>query len=173
MAMKQEVLRRRIGTRTEATVTFQGEAHYYDLTIEPLRDVKGGVIGITCAVADVTPMKEATGELERLNHLKTEFLGMAAHDLRNPIGNILVFAGLLRDEVASVLTEEQLGYPSDIKSSSKFMLQLVEDLTISSIELGNLHLNRCPSDLRKLLEHNVGLNAKLARQKPIHVSLQI
>lgn len=174
MAIKQEVLRSGIGTRTEAKVTFQGEAHYYDLTIEPLRDVKGGAIGITCAAADVTPMKEAAAELERLDHLKTEFLGMAAHDLRNPIGSILVLAELLRDEVASVVTEEQLGYLSNIKTSSKFMLQLVEDLlSISSIELGNLQLNRCPSDLRKLLEHNVGLNAKLARQKHIHVSLQI
>jgi PAS domain S-box-containing protein len=174
MAIKHDVLESGIGTRTEATVTFEGETHYYDLTVEPLRDVKGSVIGITCAAADVTPMKEAAVELERLNKLKTEFLGMAAHDLRNPIGSILVLAELLRDEVASVLTEEQLGYLSDIQRSSKFMLELVENfLDVASIESGNLRLNRCPSDLRKLLEHSVGLNAKLARQKHIHVSLQI
>ena len=155
-------------------VTFHDEAHYYDLTVEPLRDLKGGVIGITCAAADVTPIKEAAVELERLNQLKTDFLGMAAHDLRNPIGSILFVAEVLHDEVASVLTEEQRGYLSDIRSSSKFMLQLIEDfLDVASIESGNLHLKRCPSDLSKLLEHSVGLNAKLARQKHIHVSLQI
>ena len=35
-----------------------------------------------------------------------------------------------------------------------------------------LRLSRRPPDLRELLEHNVGINAKLARQKQIHVDLQ-
>ena len=41
MAIKQGVLQSGIGTRTEATVTFQGETHYYDPTVEPLRDARG------------------------------------------------------------------------------------------------------------------------------------
>lgn len=173
-AIKQEVLRSGRGTRTEVEVHFQGETHYFDLTVEPLRDDKGDVVGITCAAGDVTPLKQAAVELEHLNQLKNEFLGMAAHDLLNPIATILFLAGQLGDEVASVLTEEQLEYVSQIRSSSKFMVQLIEDfLDISSIESGRLYLDRRESDPRKLLEHNVGLNAKLARQKHIHVGLQI
>ncbi len=83
-AIKQGVLRGGIGTRTETTVTFQGETHYYDLTVEPLRDAYGVIAGVTCSAVDITSMKQATVELERLNQLKTEFLGMAAHDLRSP-----------------------------------------------------------------------------------------
>jgi signal transduction histidine kinase len=173
-AIKQGVLRSGIGTRTETTVTFQGETHYYDLTVEPLRDAHGVIAGVTCSAVDITPVKQAAVELERLNQLKTEFLGMAAHDLRNPIGGILALSELLYHEVATVLTEEQLGFLSNIDRSSKFMLQLIDDLLdISSIEAGHLHLNRHPSDPRKLLEYNVGINAKLARQKQIHVDLQI
>lgn len=113
-------------------------------------------------------------ELERVNRLKNQFLGIASHELRNPIGSILSVVELLCDEVATVVTEEQLGYLFNIQSSSKFMLQLVDDfLDVSAIESGNLHLDRRPTDPRKLLEHNVGLNAKLARQKDIHVGLQI
>ena len=41
MAIKHGVLQSGIGTRTEATVTFQGETHYYDPTVEPLRDARG------------------------------------------------------------------------------------------------------------------------------------
>jgi len=173
-AIKQGVLRSGIGTRTETTVTFQGETHYYDLTVEPLREAHGVIAGVTCSAVDITPVKQAAVELERLNQLKTEFLGMAAHDLRNPIGGILALSELLYHELATVLTEEQLGFLSNIDRSSKFMLQLIDDLLdISSIEAGHLHLNRRPSDPRKLLEHNVGINAKLARQKQIHVDLQI
>jgi hypothetical protein len=47
-------------------VTFKGETHYFDLTVEPLRDGNGTVIGITCACADVTPSKQAAAERERL-----------------------------------------------------------------------------------------------------------
>ncbi len=173
-AIKQGVVRSGIGTRAEATVTFQGETHYYDLTVEPLRDAHGVIAGVTCSAVDITPGKQAAVELERLNQLKTEFLGMAAHDLRNPIGGILALAELLYLEVATVLTEEQRGFLSDIERSSKFMLELIDDLLdVSSIEAGRLHLNRRPSDPRKLLEHNVGINAKLARQKQIQVGLQI
>jgi PAS domain S-box-containing protein len=66
MAIKQGVLRSGIGTRTETTVTFMGETHYYGLTVEPLRDAHGVVIGVTCAAADVTPLKQAALERERL-----------------------------------------------------------------------------------------------------------
>jgi len=85
MAIKQGVLQSGIGTRTEATVTFQGETHYYDLTVEPLRDALGVILGVTCSATDITPLKQASAELEHLDRLKTQLLGMAAHDLRNPI----------------------------------------------------------------------------------------
>ncbi len=174
MAIKQRVLRSGIGSRTETTVTFQGEIHYFDLTVEPLRDALGVVVGVTCAAADVTSLKQAAMKLEELNELKNEFLGMAAHDLRNPIGTNLFLAELLYKEVATVLTEGQLRYLSDIQSSSKFMLQLIDDLLdVSSIEAGLLHLKRRPSDLRKLLKRNVSFNSKLASMKHIHVDLQI
>ena len=65
-AIKRGVLRDGIGTRTETTVTFQGVTHYYDLTVEPLRDALGVVVGVTCAAADVTRLKQAAAERERL-----------------------------------------------------------------------------------------------------------
>ena len=34
-------------------------------------------------------------QLEKLNKLKNQFLGMAAHDLRNPLSNIFSFSELL------------------------------------------------------------------------------
>jgi signal transduction histidine kinase len=119
-------------------------------------------------------LKQVAVELERLNRLKTEFLGMAAHDMRTPIGRILSLTRFLIDEVATVLTEEQLRFLYDIRSSSQFTLQWIDNcLEVSSIESGNFHLDLRPSDLRKLLEHNVRISAELAQQKHIHVGLQV
>jgi len=119
-------------------------------------------------------LKQASAELERLDRLKTQLLGMAAHDLRNPICSILAVAEFLCNEEAKIVREEQLGLLSAIRSSCEFMLQVIDDsLNLDSIESGNLQLNRRPSNLRKLLEHSVGLNAKLAWRKHVHVVLQI
>jgi signal transduction histidine kinase len=62
-------------------------------------------------------LKQAAAELERLDRLKTQLLGMAAHDLRNPISSIIAVTEFLCNETATVLREEQLGLLSAIRSS--------------------------------------------------------
>ena len=59
MAIKRAVLESGVGTRVEASVTFNGEKHYFDLTVEPQRDHAGSIQGGTCASTDITPMKRA------------------------------------------------------------------------------------------------------------------
>jgi PAS domain S-box-containing protein len=66
MVIKRGVLQDGIGTRTETTVTSMGETHHFDLTVEPLRNAFGVVVGVTCAAADVTALKQAAAERERL-----------------------------------------------------------------------------------------------------------
>jgi PAS domain S-box-containing protein len=65
-AIKQEVLRSGIGSRTETEVTFEGEKHYFDLVVEPLRDTRGTLLGLTCSASDITPTKLSLLERERL-----------------------------------------------------------------------------------------------------------
>jgi signal transduction histidine kinase len=59
-----------------------------------------------------------------------------------------------------------------IRSSSKFMLSLINDLLdISTIESGRLNLDKKSSDLVQLVEANVGLNMVLAGQKSMRIDL--
>lgn len=44
-------------------------------------------------------LAKTNAELEHLNQQKTQFLGMAAHDLRNPLGVILAYSEFLSDEI--------------------------------------------------------------------------
>jgi signal transduction histidine kinase len=54
------------------------------------------------------------------------------------------------------------------------MLKLIDDfLDVSSIESGHLRLDRVPTNARKLLEQNVGLNASLAQKKQIKLTLEV
>jgi len=54
MHIKRKVLESGIGVRVETKTTIQGYDHYYDLTIEPLRDSSNAIIGITCVAIDIT-----------------------------------------------------------------------------------------------------------------------
>jgi len=108
--------------------------------------------------------------LERLNEQKNQFLGMAAHDLRNPLSIILAYSGFLLEEAVDALTEEQIEFVSIIQGSSQFMLGLVNNLLdVSKIEAGKLKLERQLADLNSLLEHNVVLNRILAAKKQIQL----
>ena len=114
-------------------------------------------------------MARKNAELERVNEQKNRFVGMAAHDLRSPLGVILNYAEFL--EAEAVLTPEQRDFVTAIKRTSRFMLGLVEDLLdVSTIEAGRLELNRESTDLVALVEHTVMLNRTLASPKQITIA---
>jgi len=96
-----------------------------------------------------------TRRLQALDAEKNEFLGIAAHDLRNPLHNILALAAALRDEPAldSDETKESLDL---ILRSAEHMLQLVENLLdINRIEQGKLTLDPGPCSLAELVAASV------------------
>lgn len=116
-------------------------------------------------------LKDLTEKLRALNDQKNRFLGMAAHDLRNPIGGILGYSEMILEEEG--LDEEVKTLVTKIQSSSQFMLRLLNDLLdISQIESGKLDLNLQRTDLVRLVTQNVELNRIIAGKKNIKVELQ-
>lgn len=57
LEIKHRVLATGVGTREETFVTFNGEVRYWDLTLEPLHNLDGEIIGITCASTDITDLR--------------------------------------------------------------------------------------------------------------------
>jgi signal transduction histidine kinase len=119
-------------------------------------------------------MAKKNVELESLNQQKNRFLGMAAHDLRSPLGVILTYSEFLEAEAWPVLNPEQREFVTTIKSTSEFMLNLVTDLLdVAAIEAGQLKLDRQPVDLAQLIRRNGDLNRVLAARKEIAVELDL
>ena len=110
-------------------------------------------------------------ELDELNKLKNQFLGIAAHDLRNPLGVIMGYSSFLLEESEGHWSDDQIKMLKSISSSSEFMLHLLNNLLdISSIESGKLNLDLNRSDIVKLIERNVELNSVIAHKKNINIS---
>jgi signal transduction histidine kinase len=112
---------------------------------------------------------ELTEKLKALNEQKNKFLGMAAHDLRNPIGATLGYSEMLLE---GDLTEDDRTLVSKIEASSKFMLRLLNDLLdLSQIESGKLELHLEDVDLAALVKENAELNRIIAGKKNIKLDL--
>lgn len=115
-------------------------------------------------------LAKQNAELERLNALKNQFLGMAAHDLRSPLAVLLGYSEFLLDDLRDSLSAEHLEFLTTIQSSSQFMLQLVNELLdVSIIESGRLDLHVGIADLPELVQRSVALNRVLAERKQIGV----
>lgn len=113
-------------------------------------------------------------QLKKLNEEKNRFLGMAAHDLRKPIGLILTYSEFLIDEAASVLDEEHAGFLNTINASSSFMKRLVDDfLDISAIEAGKFETDLQPCSITEVVKSSLELNHFQARKKDINIKLDL
>jgi PAS domain S-box-containing protein len=71
-AAKRGVIEHGNGTRVAIDVATDAGTLFYDLTIEPLRDIRGAIVGVTCAAVDVTAHRRAESELRRSNERLAE-----------------------------------------------------------------------------------------------------
>ena len=112
-------------------------------------------------------------ESNRQNERKNQFLGMAAHDLRNPLGVILGYGQMLQEEASEILNNEQLDYLNRIQNASNFTLNLVNNLLdIAKIESGNLDLELKKADLISIILDSISLNSFLMESKQIQFNLE-
>ncbi|MBC8283555.1 MAG: CHASE domain-containing protein [Nitrospinae bacterium] len=113
-------------------------------------------------------LTQANQKLVELNDLKNKFLGMASHDLRNPLASIRGFSKYLLEKGKQVKEETRDEFLTSIKTVSGNMLELISNLLdISVIESGQLKLKPEVSSMQKLVEEKIHLQQILADKKNI------
>lgn len=119
--------------------------------------------------------ESAKARAEEANARKSEFLGIAAHDLKNPLGSIRGLSELLIDELSkSNLQEAQRAETIDIldtiRQSADHMLELVKELLdVEALEGGKFQNDGESIDLHQMLKEVVDFNRHAATKK--HISL--
>jgi PAS domain S-box-containing protein len=116
------------------------------LTISPLRNDEGVIVGASKIARDITRRKEAQRklaeaheELKRADRLKSEFVATLSHELRTPLNAILGWVQILKDGASlDDLTESIPVIERNVRTQS----QLIEDLLdMSRIEAGKVSLD--------------------------------
>jgi PAS domain S-box-containing protein len=111
---------------------------------------------------DVNALKEA-------DHLKDEFIGMAAHELRNPLAALKGFADMLVYHTARgkgpTLADWQQEAIEMIEEATARLDKLTEDLLdVTRLQAGRLALSRASTDLVALVRQQVR-QAQIATQR--------
>lgn len=127
-------------------LTKTGQQIDVSLTISPIRDHSGRVIGISKIARDITEKKQ---EEKR----KNDFVAMVSHELKTPLTSMLLYAQLLVKKSSTVEDAAFLNMSTKMEAYVKRMISMIIDyLGLSRIEDGNINLNRTYFDLRLLAE---------------------
>jgi PAS domain S-box-containing protein len=124
-------------------------------------------------------VKERTSELNRAKEqaesadkLKTSFLLTMSHELRTPLNSIIGFSGILNQELAGTLNEEQKKQTTMILQSGRHLLHLVNDiLDLSKIEVGELQVNFEPFNVGHSIEQVIEIEKIAAEEKGLSLEL--
>jgi len=142
------------------------------------RDSEGNITHHQGIIVDITERKRARAEVEqknvelaRLVEFKNHMLGMAAHDLRNPLTVVNTASSFLLDDSSRLLSAEQRHeFIRRINANGEFMLKLINDLLdVAKIESGRLDLELATGDLCGQIEENLTMNRMLAEKKGIRL----
>ncbi len=120
----------------------------------------------------VEQQKHLVDQLSKANAAKDRFLGMCAHDLRNPLSSIRGLAELMDENAIGILTPEQKEIVQTIHGASQSMLLLVNELLdVATIEAGHLKLEKAPVSILEIVERSVHLSNIEAAKKNTRIEI--
>jgi signal transduction histidine kinase len=135
------------------------------LSVSPVRDRHGEVVGASKIARDISERLRADAERARLvmseraareraesaSRAKDEFVAMISHEMRSPLNAILGWAQMLREAPLDTLTAARA--LDSIDRNARAQVQLLDDLLdISRAITGKLRVAMRPVDLRQSLE---------------------
>lgn len=115
-------------------------------------------------------LKRAYEELRELDARKSEFLSVAAHQLRTPLSGIRWALHSLRDGEAGALSERQTGLVNQSLEAAERLLAIVADmLNTEYIRAGKVRYDLAPTPLAPLVDQVLFALAEKIRARRIHV----
>ncbi len=156
-------------------LTKNGKIIDVSLSVSPLRDSCGAIVGGSTVARDITERKRLQKERERLlataesaNRMKDEFLATLSHELRTPLNAIVGWASILRSgKVDQSDLEEGL---SAIERNSRAQAVIIDDLLdVSRIISGKLRLDVQRVNLSEVIETAIAAVLPAANAKDVRI----
>lgn len=156
------------------------------LTVSPLKNAEGEVVGASKLIQDISDRKRIEQERQQLlvreqalrsqaeeaGRIKDEFLATVSHELRTPLSAILGWATLLKrgdlDEIVAIRGVDA------IERNAKAQAELIEDLLdVSRIISGKLRIDVKPVSLVPIVEVAIDTVKPAADAKAIRIEVSM
>lgn len=117
-------------------------------------------------------LETANKYLNEISNEKDELIGIVAHDLRNPLSNIMTSADMLINDYQSLSDEEFLEILGYVKTSSEQMFELIKKLLdVNTIESGKLTIKFEDVNVNELVKKIINDFKSKISEKNINVNL--
>jgi signal transduction histidine kinase len=119
-------------------------------------------------------LEAANEKLRELDHLKSQFLAVATHELRTPLSVIVGYNSMLAESLNDRLTEDEKDTLRESVQACKRLIRLVNSmLDVTRIESGAMQMNCTYTDLRQIASNVVALFQAEARRQNVHLSVEM
>jgi len=141
-------------------ITKDGRHLNVSISVSPLRDVAGGIVGASAIVRDITAQKRTEGQLRQAQKMEAigRLAGGVAHDFNNILGIVNACTEFLRDRIDPA--SEPSTYVENIKKATdrgrSLTKQLLAFSRTSAIQPRILDVNERLKDISKLLRPLMG-----------------
>jgi len=120
----------------------------------------------------VDELAQANMALYEMNRLKSDFLATMSHELRTPLNSIIGFSEVLASSES--LGERQKRYASNIQTSGKMLLGMINDiLDLAKIESGKMEVRIEDFSIRDVCEALTTLTRPMADRKNITLECRL
>lgn len=178
--------RRRIDRYETVRVRKDGSRVRISLTVSPILDSTGKVVGAAKIAHDITKLhaliadrellleaeRSARAQAEKMSRLKDEFLATLSHELRTPLNAIQGWSELLQHP--GLKPEDQKRGVEAISRNVRIQAQIVNDLLdMSRVVSGQVVLEVHPTSLQEVLAHAIDAVRASADNKSIRIQTLI
>ena len=152
-------------------MTKDGRLIDISLTISPVRDSHGRIVGASKVARDITEKKRIEKELQdalekarAASIAKTEFLTNMSHEIRTPMNAVIGLANILG--ISQPLTPKQREFIKTLQLSADSLLSLINDLLdISKIEARTIELENIPFCLTRMTQEVISMMSLRMKEK--------
>jgi PAS domain S-box-containing protein len=131
----------------------------------PIINAQGGREGAVVVFRDTTRERQ-------LENMKDEFLSIASHELRTPMGAVRANLAMILDGDYGPVNKELVEPLTDMKASTIRLVELVNDLLdVARIEAGRMKFSLSEFELLEVLQSTVSSLAPLGREKGVEIQL--
>jgi signal transduction histidine kinase len=118
-------------------------------------------------------LEEKNAQLEYLNAEKNEFLGIAAHDLKNPLSSVIMSSSTIRRYYDKMTQADIINTASNIEETAQMMNQIIMNLLdTNAIESGKMRVASDDFDLGDLVGDIVGKYSTRSADKHITMNFE-